>query len=68
MPYYVYRIDAFGGLERVDGFDAYRDARQCVRSLREGGETMVRMVFAGDAGEAERLLTEKREPRPLGEE
>ena len=30
--------------------------------------TTVRMVFAAGEAQAERLLTERREPRPLGED
>ena len=72
MPYFVYRIHGERTLERIASFDGYRDARARVRALRAegsaGGPSTVRMIFAGDPSQAERLLQEKREPRPLGEE
>ena len=72
MPYFVYRIHGERTLERIASFDAYRDARARVRALRAegsaGGPGTVRMIFAADPSQAERLLQEKREPRPLGEE
>lgn len=72
MPYFVYRIHSRQRLEPVDSFDAYRQAKQAVRDLREAApdpvNPTIRMIFANNPAEAERLLTEKREPRPLGEE
>ena len=45
---------------------------QSLRQLREQasdpGNPATRMIFAATPAEAERLLSEKREPRPLGEE
>ena len=72
MPYFVYRIHPPSRLEQLERFDDYQPARQATRSLRAAqspasGAT-IRMIFAGGPGEAERLLTEKREPRALGEE
>lgn len=72
MPYYVYEIYPPRRLELVDSFEAYRDARTHARSLRASlgadAQQQVRVIFAQSTEEASRLLTEVREPRPLGEE
>ena len=72
VPYFVYRIHPPQRLESVDSFEGYRQAKQTVRELRneapDPANPVIRMIFASNAAEAERLLTEKREPRPLGEE
>lgn len=72
MPYFVYKIHPDRQLEPVQPFDKFPEARKLVRSMREQiGEAdgyTVRIIFAKNPDEAERLLTEKREPRPLGEE
>ena len=72
MPYYVYEIYPPRRLELVDSFEAYRDARTRARDLRAtlgaDAEQTVRVIFAQSTEEASRLLTEVREPRPLGEE
>jgi len=75
MPYYIYQIGAFRQLKLLDTVAEYRAARQQVRELRrqssDAGETTTtasyRMIFAASENEAERLLTTKREPRPMGE-
>jgi hypothetical protein len=72
MPYYVYEIFPPKRLELVDGFSAYREARTRARALRAAlgadAEQSVRVIYAQSTEEAARLLTEVREPRPLGEE
>lgn len=72
MPYFVYKVFNNRTLEAVDAFDSYRDARQLARSLRAEDGTAedhtYRLIFARHEAEAERLLTQKREPRPLGED
>jgi hypothetical protein len=72
MPYYVYEILPPGRLELVDSFAAYRQARTRARALRAAlgadAEKSVRVIYAQSTEEAMRLLTEVREPRPLGEE
>ena len=72
MPYYVYKITAPKRLEYIDVFDAYRDARSFTRARRkeltpDDGATL-RMIFAPGKEQAERLLKEVREARPLGED
>ncbi len=72
MPYYVYEIFPPKRLELVDGFAAYREARIRARALRASlgadAEQSVRVIYAQSTEDATRLLTETREPRPLGEE
>jgi len=72
VPYYVYEIFPPKRLELVDGFAAYREARIRARALRASlgadAEQSVRVIYAQSTEDATRLLTETREPRPLGEE
>ena len=72
MPYYIYRLRRPLPPRKVDSFEGYREARTAVREMRRaldrGDPTTVRMVFAPSEAQAERLLTERREPRPLGED
>ena len=72
MPYFVYRLRPPGPPEKAGCFPEYREARTAVRGMRRALDrddpTIVRMVFAAGEAQAERLLTERREPRPLGED
>lgn len=72
MPYFVYKVFADRQLEPVETFDNYRDAKALVRSMRAslvpGDQHVPRLIFATSVSEAERLLAEVREPRPLGED
>ena len=72
MPYFVYKVSENRRLEQVDAFERYRDAKQLARSMREqlpeDADYLVRVIFSGNGEEAARLLMEKREPRPMGEE
>lgn len=72
MAYYVYKTDPSKRLEYVDEFEAYRDAKSFTRAMRKEltpeDELMVRMIFAPSREQAERLLKEVREARPLGED
>ena len=72
VPYFIYRLRPPRPPEKAGSFEAYREARAVVREMRRALErddsTTVRMVFAAGEAQAERLLTERREPRPLGED
>jgi hypothetical protein len=72
MAYFIYKIFEPKRLEFVEMFAAYRDARTFARELRKELKSAdgctVRMIFAPDRDQAERLLTEVREARPLGED
>ena len=72
MPYFVFRIREPRILELVESFDGYRDARALVRALRAESTRedpfTARLVRATDEAHARRLLSERRDPRPLGED
>lgn len=72
MPYFIYKVFDNRTLEPVNSFDGYREAKQQVRSLRKelatDADHTFRLIYARSSGEAERLLTQRREPRPLGED
>lgn len=68
MPYFVYRIHRYGGLERVDEFASFRDASASAKALRASPDLppdcTVKVVFAATDFEAEELLTQERAPKP----
>ena len=72
MAYYVYKVFANKRLEYLDEFDGYREARAFTRARRtelaSDDGAIVRMIFAPGREQAERLLREVREARPLGED
>ncbi len=72
MAYYLYKIYPPKRLEYVDEFEAYRDAKNQARAMRKElspeDDCTVRMIFAPNKEQAERLLKETREARPLGED
>jgi len=71
MQYHIFEINPFQQLTHLQSIDKYREAKQCVRGLRAAQDfptgTTYRMMFAATPEQAERLLREKREPRPMGE-
>ena len=72
MPYFLYKVRSGKRLESVDSWDQYKEAKAHAKSMRQDmrpeDDYAVRIIFAKNSEEAERLLTEKREPRPMGEE
>ncbi len=72
MPYFVYELSPPRSLKRLECFQNYREARAAARALRQAlpadSGRSVRVIFAADEAQAEALLREKREPRPLGED
>lgn len=72
MPYFVYKVFSNKTLEPVDVFDKYREAKARTRELRAetpaDADFNYRLIYARHEAEAVRLLTQKREPRPLGED
>ncbi len=72
MPYFVYKVFNNRTFEPIQSFAKYREAKELTRSLRgevkEDDPFTYRMIFARHEAEAERLLSQKREPRPLGED
>lgn len=71
MAYHIFEINPFKQLAYLQSEEDYRAAKQRVRELRTAPNlvagTTYRMIFATDPQHAERLLKEKREPRPMGE-
>ena len=72
MPYFVYKVFPARRYEAVEAFERYREARTLARQMRADlmsrDTHTVRIVHAASPGEAERLLSERREPPPLGED
>jgi len=76
MPYYIYKIiagptDLVKTLEKIEQYDAFKEARQLARSLRAGmsdnDNYTVKVMFADSELEAEEKLMEKREQPILRE-
>ncbi len=74
MPYFIYKISErpIRLLERLEQFDAYRDASARTKLLRaglpEGADHTVKMIFAETELHAEDLLNQVREPNPDSDE
>jgi hypothetical protein len=71
MPYFVYRIqEKPRKLDHLETFPSYKEARIYVREQRQQSEEIesVRMIFARNDIEAEKLLTAPREERVIGED
>ena len=72
MPYFLYKIFPGKKFELVGHFDVYREARDSARKRRKEltpeDNYSIKLVFAKDPEEAERLMSEEREPRPMGED
>ncbi len=72
MPYFLYKVFAGKTFELMDQFDSYREARDQARDRRKRltpeDSYSIKVMFAKDPDEAERLMSEEREPRPLGED
>ena len=71
MQYHIFEIDPFQQLQLLDSVSSYREAKNRVNTLRRSADlvagTTYRMMFAASPADAERLIKEKREPRPMGE-
>lgn len=77
MPYFVYHIvhdleANTKALTHIETFDNYKDARAMARSKRAEGDLAaneeVRMIFAKNTTEAEKILSAPREQRVIGED
>ena len=72
MPYYIYRVDAKKQLTYLDQDTNYRKARDTARSLRgeqsENDATTIKLIFASNQNEAERLLQTTREAPIIGDD
>ena len=72
MPYFLYKVFPGKKFERAGQFEVYRQARDSARERRKEltpeDNYSIKLVFAKDPEEAERLMSEEREPRPMGED
>jgi hypothetical protein len=72
MPYYVYRITPPRQLEHLETFASFKEARELARARRAqldaADGASVRMIFAKDQIEAEKLLLAPRDERVIGED
>ena len=71
MPYFVYRIQKKPRkLDHLETFPSYKEAKIYVREQRQQSDDVesVRMIFARNDIEAEKLLTAPREERVIGED
>ena len=72
MPYFVYKVHPGKRFDLVERFDVYRAARDHARAMRQSlaadDAYNIKVMFAKNPEEAERLMAEEREPRPLGED
>jgi hypothetical protein len=72
MPYFIYKIHAGKKLECVDAYEKFRDAQQHAKGMRVAlkreDDYRVKVMFAKTQIEAEMLLKEEREPRPMGDD
>jgi hypothetical protein len=72
MPYYLYRVASKTEFAKIDEFPNYRDARQQARVLRADLEAgcgyNIKIVFAPNPTQAERLLSTTREAPIQGDD
>ena len=72
MPYFLYKVLPQKKFELIQQYQAYKDARNEARKRRAEMSAddlyAVKVMFAKDPEQAERLMSEEREPRPLGED
>jgi hypothetical protein len=76
MPYFVYHIALHDAgkksLTHLETFSDYKSARALARekraALAAGGQEDVRLIFAKNQVEAEKLLSTPREERVVGED
>lgn len=72
MPYFLYKVYPPKRFEPIAEFAKYREARDQARALRAElaaeAEYTIRVIFAKNHQEAELIMAEPREARPLGED
>jgi hypothetical protein len=71
VAYHVFEINPFQQLTFLQSHSNYREAKDDLRERRRApgvaSGTTFRMMFADNPEHAERLLKQKRPPRPMGE-
>ncbi len=72
MPYFIYKVLPGKRLELLNQHDSYQDARNQAHSMRAAltaeDDYSVRVIFAKNPPEAERLLTTERPAQLTGED
>jgi len=72
MPYFVYRVEEPKKLQHLDTKEKFQEAKSLVRSLRaeqaDDDQAIIRMIFARNTSEAEKLLSAPKDERIIGEE
>jgi len=72
MPYFLYKVMPGKRFELIEHVNAYREARDKARARRSQmnaeDQYTIKVMFAKDPEQAERLMSEEREARPLGED
>ncbi len=72
MPYYVFKLFTKRRMEEIGEFTGFAAAKKAARNRRAEAESnaeyQIKVMFAANSDEAKRLLSENRDPRPLGED
>jgi len=72
MPYFIYHIKNPKQLEYIDTKASYQDAKSLVRERRSQlapeEQFSVRMIFANNQQEAEKIFSAPRDERVIGED
>jgi hypothetical protein len=72
VPYYIYRVKSFAGLEKLAEHGAFAPASAQAKILRSGLDAntrdKIKVIFADNELMAEDLLCQVREAGPPGEE
>ncbi len=72
MPYFIYKVFPGKKLEQIAELEKFREAKQQARSLRESTPPTdaysIKIIFAKNELEAQLLLKEAREARPVGDD
>lgn len=72
MPYFVFKVNPGKRLELIQPRDSYQDARTLARDLRAkitpADDYTIRVIFAKNSAEAERLIMTERPAQLTGED
>ncbi len=72
MPYYIYSVQPFGQLEKLDQFDNFQAASVRAKALRvdaaSQSSSKIKVMFAENEWQAEEMLCQVRTPGPTGDD
>ena len=72
MPYFIFKVFPGKKLQAVTSFEKFKEAKEHARELRKqmtpADDYNVKVIFAKTDLEAEVLLKEEREYRPMGDD